>query len=311
MSHSRFYYLKIVASILIITTGSMVTPIYANGDVFKPEDKTPKKEDNPCSFDDSIYGQFKVILNHVLTSTVVSDIEKQVKGEVPDKKEELVTTEVYIVTKTQWIDMYVDDRDGLPNQGSKDKIKKEAESIFDKNSAFTYTSDKLNSKGTQKIMIKIFCKDSLQTKIKNAVDGNFQLPNIYNLIIHELVHAKRYTIELLGECPTFKDHDEKFFEEIKRLEDELRKKPLPKVIEELIVSSDEKPLESFSEEIIGQPIVFLDPSQDPNCEIVGGQLLRLDTTSLILAGAQTFSWMIPVILSAIGIGLFIASRKSE
>jgi len=44
---------------------------------------------------------------------------------------------------------------------------------------------------------------------------------------------------------------------------------------------------------------------------VGGTLLPLDTTSLILAGAQTFSWMIPVVLSVLGIGLFVASRKSE
>ena len=34
-------------------------------------------------------------------------------------------------------------------------------------------------------------------------------------------------------------------------------------------------------------------------------------TSLILAGAQTFSWMIPVVQSGIGIGLFVVSRKSE
>jgi len=47
------------------------------------------------------------------------------------------------------------------------------------------------------------------------------------------------------------------------------------------------------------------------CVVVGGTLLPLDSTSLLLAGAQTFSWMIPVILSGIGIGLFVVSRKSE
>ncbi len=48
------------------------------------------------------------------------------------------------------------------------------------------------------------------------------------------------------------------------------------------------------------------------CEIVvGGELLPIDSTALILAGAQSFSWMIPVILSGIGIGLFVVSRKSE
>ena len=50
-----------------------------------------------------------------------------------------------------------------------------------------------------------------------------------------------------------------------------------------------------------------------NCpsEIVGGELMPIETTTLILAGAQTFSWMIPVILSVLGIGLFVVSRKSE
>ncbi len=45
--------------------------------------------------------------------------------------------------------------------------------------------------------------------------------------------------------------------------------------------------------------------------VVGGTLLPLDTTVLLLAGAQSFSWTIPVILSGIGIGLFVVSRKSE
>jgi len=46
-------------------------------------------------------------------------------------------------------------------------------------------------------------------------------------------------------------------------------------------------------------------------DIVGGELIPIETTSLILAGAQSFSWMIPVVLSGIGIGLFVVSRKSE
>jgi len=44
---------------------------------------------------------------------------------------------------------------------------------------------------------------------------------------------------------------------------------------------------------------------------VGGNLVPIDSTALLLAGAQTFSWMIPVILSVVGIGLFVVSRKSE
>jgi len=44
---------------------------------------------------------------------------------------------------------------------------------------------------------------------------------------------------------------------------------------------------------------------------VGGKIIPIDTTSLLLAGAQSFSWMIPVMLSVLGIGLFVVSRKSE
>jgi len=41
------------------------------------------------------------------------------------------------------------------------------------------------------------------------------------------------------------------------------------------------------------------------------EFLPIDSTALILAGAQSFSWMIPVVLSILGIGLFVVSRKSE
>jgi len=44
---------------------------------------------------------------------------------------------------------------------------------------------------------------------------------------------------------------------------------------------------------------------------VGGELIPIESTSLLLAGAQSFSWMIPVVLSILGIGLFVVSRKSE
>jgi len=44
---------------------------------------------------------------------------------------------------------------------------------------------------------------------------------------------------------------------------------------------------------------------------VGGEYLPIDSTSLLVAGAQSFSWMIPVVLSVLGIGLFVVSRKPE
>ncbi len=45
--------------------------------------------------------------------------------------------------------------------------------------------------------------------------------------------------------------------------------------------------------------------------MVGGEIIPIEATSLILAGAQSFSWMIPVTLSILGIGLFVVSRKSK
>jgi len=43
--------------------------------------------------------------------------------------------------------------------------------------------------------------------------------------------------------------------------------------------------------------------------LVGGELLPLDTTALLLTGAQmNAAWMIPIIVSAIGIGIVIARK---
>ncbi len=44
---------------------------------------------------------------------------------------------------------------------------------------------------------------------------------------------------------------------------------------------------------------------------IGGEIIPIESTSLILAGSQSFSWMIPLVISGIGIGLFVVSRKSE
>jgi len=43
---------------------------------------------------------------------------------------------------------------------------------------------------------------------------------------------------------------------------------------------------------------------------IGGEIIPIESISLILAGAQSTSWMIPVVLSVLGIGLFVVSRKS-
>ena len=66
---------------------------------------------------------------------------------------------------------------------------------------------------------------------------------------------------------------------------------------------------------IVQPPEQCDPPDGITCDsqcmliFVGGELIPLDTTSLLLAGAQmNAAWMIPVIVSAIGIGIVIARK---
>jgi len=68
-----------------------------------------------------------------------------------------------------------------------------------------------------------------------------------------------------------------------------------------------------SENILGNPgpDAITDLTFVPDVDVVGGELIPIETTSLLLAGAQTFSWMIPVVLSVLGIGLFVVSRKSK
>ncbi len=49
----------------------------------------------------------------------------------------------------------------------------------------------------------------------------------------------------------------------------------------------------------------------PAPTVVGGEFSPIDSTALLLASTQSFSWMIPVLLSGIGIGLFVVTRKNE
>ena len=49
----------------------------------------------------------------------------------------------------------------------------------------------------------------------------------------------------------------------------------------------------------------------PPENIIGGKIIQINTTSLLLSYTQTFSWMIPILLSGIGIGLFAVSRRSD
>ena len=54
---------------------------------------------------------------------------------------------------------------------------------------------------------------------------------------------------------------------------------------------------------------YYDPNFEPN-SMIGGELLPIDTTTLLVAGAKTnAAWLIPLVLSAAGIGLVFLKRE--
>lgn len=48
---------------------------------------------------------------------------------------------------------------------------------------------------------------------------------------------------------------------------------------------------------------------NPNPNAVGGEIIPIETAALLLAGTQSVSWMIPILLFAAGIGLVLVRRK--
>jgi len=58
--------------------------------------------------------------------------------------------------------------------------------------------------------------------------------------------------------------------------------------------------------------VFLSLVDEPMCEPVGGEIIQIDTTSVLLGATQTaVSWTIPIIVSAAGIAIVIARKFSN
>ena len=45
------------------------------------------------------------------------------------------------------------------------------------------------------------------------------------------------------------------------------------------------------------------------CYTVGGDILTIESTSILLAGAQSITWLIPVVLSVVGIGLVFLRKR--
>lgn len=44
-------------------------------------------------------------------------------------------------------------------------------------------------------------------------------------------------------------------------------------------------------------------------QVIGGEIIPIETTSLILAGAQSTSWITPIVVVVLGIGLVVVRRK--
>jgi hypothetical protein len=264
-----------------ITLLLIFSPIFAaaDGNVFTPIDKT--SETNPCPpavVPDDVYKDFRKLLSDSLGAKagVISDIDSQVKGKVPDSKEKPVSVEIEVVTKEQFKTQYADDVDKLYPDKTADQLKNEASDFFNSNAAYTYISDNVDSDGVQKIKIKVFCKESLRTA---TIDKS----PLFELLIHEMVHAKLYTMIILGltdaDLP-FLDHDDKFFGEIKRLLDLLKKNL------ELAFSI---PLESSNFFLVEQG------ESQPSDGVVSldHQVTAVFETQSVLGNEITFSWVNP------------------
>lgn len=65
---------------------------------------------------------------------------------------------------------------------------------------------------------------------------------------------------------------------------------------------------------LNQPVInnfdVLDLEDFDPCGLVGGEILPINTTALLLAGVQTnLAWMIPIAFSAVGIGVILVKTK--
>jgi len=47
-----------------------------------------------------------------------------------------------------------------------------------------------------------------------------------------------------------------------------------------------------------------------NSQVIGGKLIPLDTTALLLAGAQSsLAWILPLVLGGVGLAVFMLRRS--
>lgn len=214
---------------------------FGQGSTFSGTDKSPAK--NPCpdkgKVPDSDYEAFKALLKRVLDkeSGVIEDIDAQVKGRVPDEDERIVVTEFYVVDLDEFKKEYSGDVDSLYPDKKQADLEAQAGQLYNDKTAYTYITEP-DADGKQKVKVKVFCKDSFRT---GMIDGS-----MLETIIHELVHAKLYTMRILmpdkdPDDPKwfpFPDHDgdggnddkpwkdrgdKEFYDEVKRLLEKAKK----------------------------------------------------------------------------------------
>ena len=149
-------------------------------------------KDNPCAdLDKDNYDDVKKDVKKVLASKVPKSINDQIAERLKAaglKKNPKVRVDVDIARDWQSFQkQYNDDHPKSPLSDA------DAKARFDSLDAYTYTTEK----DPQTIRVVLFCNRSFKNKV---IEGNTS-----RVLVHELVHAKRYAL-LIAEIPK-----EKFF----------------------------------------------------------------------------------------------------
>jgi len=212
--------MKITVVVFVAVLIILILPV--NGyDSINIENNIPEESD--CdSIPEDLYNEFREAVGTVLGSSVVDDIDSQIENRTSTSRK--VTVQIFFVDKEEFRNEYADDNDRLQPGRTREELMNEADRLFEQNEAYTYLTDSVRG-GVQVVKVKFFCKDSLRMSIiDNRESAGYDL---YDLIVHELVHVKLYSIYLLyGEEP-FQDHDDDFFREIRRLKQKLLDEIIP------------------------------------------------------------------------------------
>jgi hypothetical protein len=202
-----------LAAILLIA-GSLAPAESRAVTIFAPTNDSPATR--PCNdVPTDIYADARAAIDSVLSARagVVADIEAQIKSRVPDADEKSVDVSVKIVSKDQFIEEYWQSQKDFEGNATREKeIKEEAAKIFEGHGGYTTLSAQTDAAGTQKVKVWIFCEPNLRfITIDNERDQS-----LYELVVHELTHAKLYAMMSLGLTEVgvgegklpFDDHDE-------------------------------------------------------------------------------------------------------